>query len=78
MPINSRTSNDRTNTVILTWKSADRSPSLREYPGICLTTEEKARKNLSQGGEKPQSGSAKLHEIITDFTSNTKEYFYMN
>ena len=25
-------------------------PSLREfYPGICLTTEEKARKNLSQG-----------------------------
>jgi len=25
------------------------------YPGICLTTEEKARKNLSQG-KKPQSG----------------------
>jgi len=25
------------------------------YPGICLTTEEKARKNLSQG-RKPQSG----------------------
>jgi hypothetical protein len=31
-------------------------PSLCEfYPGICLTTEEKARKNLSQG-KKPQSG----------------------
>jgi len=24
------------------------------YPGICLTTEEKARKNLSQGKKKPQ------------------------
>jgi len=34
------------------WKSAERAPSLREfYPGICLTTEEKARKNLSQGKE---------------------------
>ena len=31
-------------------------PRLYElYPGICLTTEEKARKNLSQG-KKPQSG----------------------
>ena len=29
---------------------AGRAPSLREfYPGICLTTEEKARKNPSQG-----------------------------
>jgi hypothetical protein len=27
------------------------------YPDICLTTEEKARKNLSQGREKPQSDS---------------------
>jgi len=28
-------------------------PRLREfYPGICLTTEEKVRKNLSQGKEK--------------------------
>ena len=31
-------------------KSKGRAPSLRVvYPGICLTTEEKARKNLSQG-----------------------------
>jgi hypothetical protein len=31
-------------------KSADRARSLRgTYPGICLTTENKARKNLSQG-----------------------------
>jgi hypothetical protein len=28
------------------WKSADRAPSWKFYPGICLTTEEKARKNL--------------------------------
>jgi hypothetical protein len=41
------------------------APRLCEvYPGICLTAEEKARKNLSQGSEtsvreaKPQSGSS--------------------
>ena len=33
----------------LIWKSAGRAPSLRVLPpGICLRTEEKARKNLSQ------------------------------
>jgi hypothetical protein len=33
------------------WKSAGRAPFLfcEFYPGICLTTEEKAWKNLSQG-----------------------------
>jgi len=30
-------------------KSADRAPTCEFNPGICLTTEEKARKNLSQG-----------------------------
>jgi len=35
-------------------------PRLRElYPGICLTTEEKARKNLSQGGKNLSQGSEK-------------------
>ena len=35
-------------------------PSLCEfYPGICLTTEEKALENLSHGREKPQSGQRK-------------------
>jgi hypothetical protein len=33
----------------LMWKSAGRAPSREFYPGICLTTEGKARKNLSQG-----------------------------
>jgi len=34
------------------------------YPGICLTTEEKARKNLNQGRKKPQSeASRKCHAV---------------
>ena len=31
------------------------------YPGICLTTEEKARKNLSQGNRKVPAGTMKIH-----------------
>jgi hypothetical protein len=31
------------------WKSVGRAPLCEFYPGICLTTEEKAWKNLSQG-----------------------------
>jgi hypothetical protein len=31
------------------WKSAGRARLCKLYPGICLTTEEKARKTLSQG-----------------------------
>jgi len=41
------------------------------YPGICLTTEEKARKNLSQGKKKPQSGYSihiTKHPYITKST----------
>jgi len=30
------------------WKSAGRASFCEFYPGICLTKEEKARKNLSQ------------------------------
>ena len=33
-------------------KSADRAPACEFNPGICLTTEEKARKNLSQGSQR--------------------------
>jgi len=33
-------------------KSAGRAQTLRVYPGICLTTEEKARKNLNQGSRR--------------------------
>ena len=31
------------------------------YPGICLTTEEKARKNLSQGSRTVPAGTMKIH-----------------
>ena len=32
-------------------KSVDRAPTCEFNPGTCLTTEEKARKNLSQGSQ---------------------------
>ena len=32
------------------------------YPGICLTTGEKARKNLSQGSRKVPAGTMKIHK----------------
>ena len=32
------------------------------YPGICLTTEEKARKNLSQGSRRVPAGTMKIHK----------------
>ena len=37
------------------------------YPGICLTTEEKARKNLSQGNRRAPIGT-----IETEYFSNEK------
>ena len=32
------------------------------YPGICLTTEEKAPQNLSQGGRRVSAGMMKIHK----------------
>jgi hypothetical protein len=32
------------------------------HPGICLTTEEKARKNLSQGSRRVPVGTKKIHK----------------
>jgi hypothetical protein len=32
------------------------------YPGICLTTEEKARKNLSEGSQRVPAGTTKIHK----------------
>ena len=44
------------NNTIIYFGRVRAVPRLCElYPGICLTTEEKARRNLSQGREKPQS-----------------------
>jgi hypothetical protein len=40
-------------------KTADRVPSCEVYPDICLTTEEKARKSLTQGSRRMLVG--KVH-----------------
>ena len=32
------------------------------YPGICLTTDEKARENLSQGSRRVSAGTMKMHK----------------
>jgi hypothetical protein len=38
-------------------------PRLRGfYPGICLTTEEKARRNLGQGSRRMAAGTMKIHK----------------
>jgi hypothetical protein len=39
------------------------------YPGICLTTEEKAQKNLSQGNRRVQVGAMKTE--YTEENNNT-------
>jgi len=44
------------------WKCPGRAPSLRFYPGICLATEEKARKNFSQGSRRVPAGTMKMHK----------------
>jgi hypothetical protein len=45
------------------WKSAGRAPSLRVfYPGICLTTAGKARKNHSQGKRNFSQGNKNLSQ----------------
>jgi len=39
------------------------------YPGVCLTTEEKARKNLSQDSQRVPAGTMK-----TEYTEQNKTY----
>jgi len=39
------------------------------YPGICLTAEEKTRKNLSQGSRRMPVGTMK-----TEYTEQSTEY----
>jgi len=40
------------------------------YPGICLTTEEKARKNLSQGSRRMQVGTMKTEYTEQNIHNN--------
>jgi hypothetical protein len=50
-------------------------PSLCEfYPGICLTTEEKARKNLSQDSRRIQS--VHITKTPTHYKTYTPMFFY--
>ena len=45
------------------------------YPGISLTTEKKARKNLSQGSRKMPAGTMKIHKhTIRIHRHNDKKY----
>ena len=57
-----KTNNAQNNTT--NWNSGGRPPSLRGYPRICLTTEEKARKNLSQGSRRVPGGKLKIHKHV--------------
>jgi len=43
------------------------------YPGICLTTEEKARKNLSQGSRRVPVGTMR-----TEYTEQNENRIYRN
>jgi hypothetical protein len=54
------------------WKSAGRAvPRLCElYPGICLTTVEKARKNLSQGSRRVPVGTMKTEYTEQNIHNN--------
>jgi hypothetical protein len=50
-------------------------PRLGElYPGICLTAEEKARKNLNQGSRRMPAGTMKIHNhtIIAETLTATR------
>ena len=42
------------------------------YPGICLTTEEKARKNLSQGSRRVPAGTMKTEYAEQNVHKNTQ------
>jgi len=44
------------------------------YPGICLTTEEKACKNLSQGSQKVPVGTMKTEYTEQSIHNNDRAY----
>jgi hypothetical protein len=44
------------------------------YPGICLTTEEKARKNLRQGSQRVPAGTI-YRSFATTVSQNKTRYF---
>ena len=71
------TQNDTKQTIHRTTqkfvKSAGRGRLCELYPGICLATEEKARKNLRQGSRRVPAGTMKIHKhTIRIHTHNNK------
>jgi len=44
------------------------------YPGICLTTEEKTRKNLSQGSRRMPAGTMKTEYTEQNIHNNKNTY----
>ena len=52
------------------WKSAGCAPSLPVIPGIYLTTEEKARKTLSQGSRGVSVGAIKTEYTEQNIHNN--------
>jgi hypothetical protein len=47
------------------------------HPGICLTTEEKARKNLSQGNRRVPTGTMKIHKHTIKIHSHNNKNTYI-
>jgi len=57
-----------TTQFLLFWKSAGRARLCQLYPGIGITTEEKARKTLIPGSRRVPVGTMKIH-MLPRFTS---------
>jgi hypothetical protein len=57
------------------WKGAVVPRLCEFYPGICLTTEEKARKNLSQGKENLSQVTKNLSQYSIHITKNTHTHY---
>jgi hypothetical protein len=53
------------------WKSAGRARLCEFYPGICLTAEEKARKNLSQGKKNLSHVKKNLSHVKKNLSQST-------
>jgi hypothetical protein len=52
------------------WEECGPRPVFASYPGICLTTEEIARKNLSQGSRRVPAGMMKTEYTEQNMHNN--------
>ena len=57
-------------TQLTNWEVCGPSPVFASYPGICLTTEEKARINLNQGRRRVPVGTMKTEYTEQSIHSN--------